>query len=124
MSGSITGQPKKRGRPSTGGRDPHVGFRSPAEITAAIDAAASAEPDAPSRSEMIRRIVTDWLGTKGLLASDGRPAPEPQPTPQERARVARSDSKQVDRLMNEGGRARSRRAAGAQRAEELARVAV
>ncbi len=30
------------------------------ELTAAIDRAGEGEADAPSRSEMIRRIVCDW----------------------------------------------------------------
>lgn len=39
----------------------------PPEMTAALDAAAAAEPDKPSRSELIRRIVTEWLKAKGML---------------------------------------------------------
>jgi len=44
-----------------------VGFRAPPELTAAIDAAAEAAKDNPSRAEMIRRIVTAWLQRRGHL---------------------------------------------------------
>ncbi|MFN3686748.1 ribbon-helix-helix protein, CopG family [Salinarimonas sp.] len=58
--------PKKRGRPATG-TDPHLSFRSPPEVTEAIERAAKAQTDTPSRSEMIRRIVTEWLRERGHL---------------------------------------------------------
>lgn len=61
---SISAEPEKRGRPATG-KDPMVGFRSPAELTVALDAAAQAQDGQPSRSELIRRIVTDWLRERG-----------------------------------------------------------
>lgn len=32
-----------------------------------IDAFASSQADAPSRSEAIRRIIRDWLQSKGYL---------------------------------------------------------
>jgi hypothetical protein len=51
-----------RGRPYAGGRDPLVALRMPPELTKRIDALAGAEPDQPSRSEMIRRLVE--LGAK------------------------------------------------------------
>ncbi len=57
---------RKRGRPATG-TDPMLSFRSPPDITAAIDAAAAKAEGGPSRSEMIRRIVTDWLSERGFL---------------------------------------------------------
>lgn len=57
---------RKPGRPATG-TDPLVATRMPPEMTAALDAAAAAEPDKPSRSELIRRIVTEWLKAKGML---------------------------------------------------------
>lgn len=37
------------------------------DADAALDEAAAADPDKPSRSELIRRIVTDWLKAKGML---------------------------------------------------------
>lgn len=42
-------------------------FRSPPDLTAAIEAAAGDADGLPSRSEMIRRIVTDWLQKRGYL---------------------------------------------------------
>jgi hypothetical protein len=45
-----------------------LGFRADAELTAAIDAAAAAEPDRPSRAEMIRRAITAWLRENGYIA--------------------------------------------------------
>lgn len=41
--------------------------RFPDEIARGLDAAAAAEPDKPSRSELIRQIVTEWLKAKGML---------------------------------------------------------
>lgn len=64
---SIVVKPKKRGRPSTGGRDPITAVRMPSEITAALDTAAASDPDKPSRSELIRRIVVEWLQAKGFI---------------------------------------------------------
>lgn len=65
---SISDKQKKRGRgrPRTGVR-PMVGFRAGDEITSALDAAARAEPDEPSRSEMIRRIVSAYLRERGFM---------------------------------------------------------
>jgi Ribbon-helix-helix protein, copG family len=63
---SISDIPKKRGpgRPATG-RDPMLTFRSPAELTAALDEAAKAE--GLSRGKVIRRAVAEWLRAKGFL---------------------------------------------------------
>ncbi|MGJ3264662.1 MAG: hypothetical protein ACFE0R_15650 [Salinarimonas sp.] len=61
--------PKKRGRPATG-TDPHLSFRSPPAVTRALGRAAKAVTDAPSRSEMIRRIVTQWLEERGHLGEE------------------------------------------------------
>jgi hypothetical protein len=36
----------------------------------ALDAAAASEPDRPSRSELMRRIVAEWLETRGHLFKD------------------------------------------------------
>jgi ABC-type ATPase with predicted acetyltransferase domain len=65
MNKSISDNQKKRGRPATGIRA-MVGFRAGDELTAALDNAA-AEQDAPSRSELIRRIVVEWLKDRGYL---------------------------------------------------------
>lgn len=44
-----------------------IGFRGGTELAAALDAAAAADPDKPTRSELIRRIVVEWLKAKGYL---------------------------------------------------------
>lgn len=56
MPKSIKAKPKKRGRPSTGGRDPMIGARFPAELTQAIDEWAANNGDI-GRSEALRRLV-------------------------------------------------------------------
>jgi hypothetical protein len=53
--------PKKRGRPATG-RDPLIAFRLPPETIAALTAWAARQPDKPSRSEALRRLID--LGMK------------------------------------------------------------
>jgi hypothetical protein len=59
---SISAKPKKaRGRPATG-RDPMIGLRASDQLRTAIDAWAARQPDKPSRSEAIRRLVE--LGLK------------------------------------------------------------
>jgi len=56
--------PKKRGRPGTG-KDPMLAFRAPRAFTAEVDAWAKRQPDSPSRSEAIRRLVELALTAKG-----------------------------------------------------------
>jgi hypothetical protein len=62
----------KRSRPATGGRDPFVGIRLPAETIARVDAWAK-NVAAKSRSEAICRLVEIGLGASlveiGLGAS-------------------------------------------------------
>jgi hypothetical protein len=48
--------PKKRGRPATG-NDPIRTFRMSDEKVAEIDAWAARQPDKPSRSEALRRLI-------------------------------------------------------------------
>ena len=48
--------PKKRGRPRTG-KDPMLAFRAPPAFTAEVEAWAERQPDSPSRSEALRRLV-------------------------------------------------------------------
>lgn len=56
---------KKRGRPSTG-LNPLIGVRLPPDLIEAIDVAIEAQPEPkPSRPEMIRRALGEWLQTKG-----------------------------------------------------------
>jgi hypothetical protein len=49
------------GRPATG-HDPQFAFRIPLETIAAIEAWAERQPDKPSRSEALRRLVDMGLG--------------------------------------------------------------
>jgi hypothetical protein len=37
------------------------------EVAKALDAAAAEEPDTPTRPEMVRRIIVEWLQRKGYL---------------------------------------------------------
>jgi metal-responsive CopG/Arc/MetJ family transcriptional regulator len=61
MAKSIVVKPKKRGRPATG-RDPVVGVRISPEVTTQLDLWAKAN-SISSRSEAIRRIIEQALGT-------------------------------------------------------------
>lgn len=62
---------KKRGRPATG-QDPVTAIRLSAEMREGLDRAARLEPGRPSRSALIRRIVSDWLRERGLIGGEGR----------------------------------------------------
>jgi Arc/MetJ-type ribon-helix-helix transcriptional regulator len=67
MPKSISVLRKKRGRPATG-TDPLLNFRSPPELTHALDAWIASQPEPrPSRSEAIRYALRDWLIGLGLL---------------------------------------------------------
>ena len=59
-------KPKKRGRPPTG-RDALVGVRMPADLTVALDKAATKHDGGATRSDMVRQIVRDWLIANGFL---------------------------------------------------------
>ena len=63
MKTSTTVASKKRGRPPSGGRDPGVHIRLPAQMLATIDERSVAE--GVSRSEAIRRLVELGLEAKG-----------------------------------------------------------
>ncbi len=54
---------KRRGRPATG-RDPVTAIRLSPEMRETVDAWASRQPDTPSRSEAIRRLVELGLKVK------------------------------------------------------------
>jgi metal-responsive CopG/Arc/MetJ family transcriptional regulator len=58
-------RPKKRGRPSTGGRDPVVALRLPVELVVATDRATKAEKT--NRSVVIREALAEHLKAKGYL---------------------------------------------------------
>jgi len=63
MKKSIRVAPKKmRGRPSTGGRDPHIAARMPPALIAEVEAWAVANDT--SRSDAIRRLVEIGLKAK------------------------------------------------------------
>lgn len=63
MGKSITVKPKKRGRPATG-KDPLMGFRASPVIRASIVKWAETQPDQPTLSEAIRRLVELGLAVK------------------------------------------------------------
>jgi Arc/MetJ-type ribon-helix-helix transcriptional regulator len=73
MKKSIVVKPK-RGRPSTGGRDPFVGIRLPTDLIEEIDAW-TVNHESESRSEAIRRLVELGLKVKTparLVSKPGR----------------------------------------------------
>ena len=53
----------KRGRPPSGGRDPLMGFRADPATRASIVKWAENQPDTPTLSEAIRRLVEIGLST-------------------------------------------------------------
>jgi hypothetical protein len=59
----------KRGRPAIGKGDQLNTMIRP-EIGEALDKAAADQDDKPSRSEMNRRILKDWLTGHGYLKAD------------------------------------------------------
>jgi hypothetical protein len=65
MARSIVVAPKKRGRPSKGGRYPLVAARFPPPLIETIDGWAAKAGDGVSRSEAIRRLVELGLKAKG-----------------------------------------------------------
>jgi hypothetical protein len=71
MSRLTKVKPKKRGRPATG-KDPLVAFRAAPGTRAAMIKWAEKQPDAPSLSEAIRRLVELGLTvrSKGRLKSE------------------------------------------------------
>lgn len=69
---SIDGPKKSRGRPPADTEA--VKVRLPRSDIDGIDAFAASEPDHPTRTEALRRIVRDWLIGHGLLP----PEPEPE----------------------------------------------
>lgn len=71
MAKSNKVKPKKRGRPATG-KDPLMGFRASPEMRASVVRWAENQPDKPSLSEAIRRLVELGLPlkTKGSAKSE------------------------------------------------------
>jgi hypothetical protein len=64
MQASIHGTTKKRGRPKTTGAGTQIGMRWQAATLEAIDEWRRQQPDLPSRSEAIRRLVEQALKGK------------------------------------------------------------
>ncbi len=70
---SMTDIQKKRGRPPTG-ITPIAAVRLPTDIRAALDRAIASLPEPrPSRSEFIRRLLTDHLREHGHLLTESEP---------------------------------------------------
>jgi hypothetical protein len=93
MKKSIKAEPKKRGRPATG-KDPMMGFRAAPVLRASIVRWAENQPDRPTLSEAVRRLVELGL-TLGTKAS-----------PSDRLRATRADrakelaSKAIDKMID------------------------
>ena len=64
MDSSVSDETNS-GRPAI--THPMIGFRADPELMAALDEAAEVEGDKPGRSELLRRIVSDWLRMRGHL---------------------------------------------------------
>jgi hypothetical protein len=96
MTETIKVEPKKRGRPATG-KDPLMGFRASPVMRASVVRWAENQPDNPSLSEAIRRLVQIGLS---------RPTAAPK-TPrvlstakQGAARAAELAGKTIDKRLN------------------------
>jgi hypothetical protein len=59
---------KKIGRPATG-QDPHISLRLPVEMIAAADTWAAQQPDKPSRSKALRRLIDLGIKASSLRGS-------------------------------------------------------
>jgi hypothetical protein len=59
---------RRPGRPATG-NDPMMGFRMPDELKAEIDNWAAEQPDQPSRSEAMRRLMKLGLAACAKLSA-------------------------------------------------------
>jgi hypothetical protein len=91
MKKSTTVAPKRRGRPPTGGRDPHVAARMPQPLIDQVEAWASA--NGATRSEAFRRLVELGLGSVKVARAQKR---SDSPTARDLAAV------QIDRLADSG----------------------
>lgn len=87
MAKSIKVEPKKRGRPATG-KDPLMGFRASPVMRASVVKWAENQPDKPTLSESIRRLVELGLTVKTKSA----------PSERQRAALADLASKAIDSL--------------------------
>ncbi|MBR1277735.1 hypothetical protein [Bradyrhizobium sp. AUGA SZCCT0283] len=92
MKKSISVNRKSRGRPKKkGGVYPVTALRLPPALGAAVDVWASGQPDGPTRSEAIRRLVELGLTVKTKSA----------PSERQRAALADLASKAIDSLTAE-----------------------
>ena len=87
MAKPIKVEPKKRGRPATG-KDPLMGFRASPVMRASVVKWAENQPDKPTLSESIRRLVELGLTVKTKSA----------PSERQRAALADLASKAIDSL--------------------------
>ena len=71
MTKSIKVKPKTRGRPATG-KDPLMGFRASPAMRASVIRWAENQPDTPTLSEAIRRLVELGLTVKTKARPTGR----------------------------------------------------
>jgi Arc/MetJ-type ribon-helix-helix transcriptional regulator len=90
MAKAIVVKPK-RGRPSTGGRDPFVGIRLPEGLLDEIDVWSS-KNEAASRSEAIRRLIEIGLKVK----TPARPVSKPG----QRARALELAAKTIKQIVD------------------------
>ena len=72
MAKSIKVKPKTRGRPATG-KNPLMGFRASPDVRGSVVRWAETEPDKPSLSEAIRRLVELGLTVKTPARAAGKP---------------------------------------------------
>jgi hypothetical protein len=91
MAKSISVKRKKAGRPATG-TDPLMGFRASPLIRASIVKWAENQPDTPTLSEAIRRLVE--IG----LAGSGKPTGRSEKTAAKAKELAEA---QIDRMVDE-----------------------
>jgi hypothetical protein len=89
MAKSIKVKPKKRGRPATG-KDPLMGFRASPEMRASVVRWAENEPDQPTLSEAIRRLVEMSLKSVSV--------PKPVRNVARSSRAAELAAKAIDKL--------------------------
>jgi hypothetical protein len=101
---SIKAKPKKRGRPATG-KDPMVGLRVSPSLRRSIEAWGAEQPDKPTLSESIRRMIEiAFAGTQSAKHTNPKAA----------AQASDLAAHQIDKLANpampeEERRARKRR---------------
>lgn len=95
MAKSISVKRKKPGRPATG-TDPLMGFRASPVMRAAVVKWAENQPDKPSLSEAIRRLVEI-----GLSKSGGKKSPRVLSTSKQgAARAAELAAKTIDKQID------------------------